>query len=66
MEKVLAKVIYTGGEIVCTHGMHFYHRSMCKPIYITFQGMFHKKTEKGKKEEMIRDFTVPLKTSLTK
>lgn len=40
-KKAPAKVISTEEESVCTHGMHFYHRSLCKPIYIAFQGIFH-------------------------
>lgn len=41
VEKVPAKVIPTKEEIVSTYGMHFYHRSLYKPISIAFLFIFH-------------------------
>lgn len=52
MEKVPAKVISTEGELVFTHGMHFYHRSLRKPNYIAFQGIFLYKIVMRKKKKV--------------
>lgn len=64
VEKVLTEVISTEEEIVCTHEMHFYHRSLCKPIYIAFWVIFHKILLQSVSTKSDRDFTMSFKMSV--
>lgn len=66
VEKVPAEVISTEEEIVCTRGMHFYYRSLCKPIYIAFWVIFHKILLQSVSTKSDRDFTMSFKMSVEK